>query len=258
MKIKTTPSVQQPVIKLTEHVVTTHKTKTTPFHDQNNKNQLVKITMTDPYATDSSDDDDVIRTRVKRHVSEINVTSQSPLERFVETSNLRRVRRVVRVESGLRKDEEIKKRVRRVRRCEGVTRKYRGVRKRPWGRYAAEIRDPTARKRVWLGTYDTPEEAASVYDNAAVVLQGHNAVTNFPVFTEAVEKQKPLASSNGNGGLLSPKSVLPFDDELTAFDELACADVELFGYDYIGGPINLPDFKEFGDFDIDEFLLDVR
>ncbi|PWA61558.1 AP2/ERF domain-containing protein [Artemisia annua] len=240
MKTKTTPSVQQPVIKLTEHVVTTHKTKTTPFRDQNNKNQLVKITMTDPYATDSSDYDDVIRTGVKRHVSKINVTSQSPLE------------------SVLRKDEEIKKRVRRVRRCEGVTRKYRGVRKRPWGRYAAEIRDPTARKRVWLGTYDTPEEAASVYDNAAVVLQGHNAVTNFPVFTEAVEKQKPLASSNGNGGLLSPKSVLPFDDELTAFDELACADVELFGYDYIGGPINLPDFKEFGDFDIDEFLLDVR
>lgn len=255
MKTKTTPSVQPqpPVIKLTEHVVTTHKFKTTPFRDQN-KNQLVKITMTDPYATDSSDDDDVIRTRVKKHVSEINVTSQTPLERFVQTSNLRRVRRVERVESVLKKNDENKKRVRRVRRCEGVTRKYRGVRKRPWGRYAAEIRDPTARKRVWLGTYDTPEEAASVYDNAAVVLQGHNAVTNFPVFMESVEK--PLPSSNG--GLLSPKSVLPFDDELTAFDELACADVELFGYDYIGGPINLPDFKEFGDFDIDEFLLDVR
>lgn len=252
MKTETTPSVQppqQPAIKLTEHVVTTHKTKTTPFRDQN-KNQLVKITMTDPYATDSSDDDDVIRTRVKRHVIEINVTSQSPLERFVQTSNLRRV------ESVIRKSDENNQRVRRVRRCEGVTRKYRGVRKRPWGRYAAEIRDPTARKRVWLGTYDTPEEAASVYDNAAVVLQGLNAVTNFPVFTESVEKPKPLPSSNG--GLLSPKSVLPFDDELTAFDELACADVELFGYDYIGGPINLPDFKEFGDFDIDEFLLDVR
>nr|GEV41546.1 pathogenesis-related genes transcriptional activator PTI6-like [Tanacetum cinerariifolium] len=151
----------------------------------------------------------------------------------------------------LRSGNDLLRIVRRVR-GNGAYVKYRGVRKRPWGRYAAEIRDPTARKRVWLGTYDTPEEAASVYDNAAVVLQGHNAVTNFPVFTEAVEKPLPSA----NGGLLSPKSVLPFDDELTAFDELACADVDLFGYDYIGGPINLPDFKEFGDFDIDEFLVD--
>ncbi|CAL9165904.1 unnamed protein product [Musa hybrid cultivar] len=172
------------------------------------KARTLRIFWTDPDATDSSGDEEcgVSGRRVGRLVREIGL---EPCHSFGDKQ--KRPRKKASAERGKMAPAQT-----------GST-KFRGVRRRPWGKYAAEIRDPWRGVRLWLGTFDTAEEAAMVYDCAARQLRGPGAATNFSIPSSSTistapartqEEAMPTLVSGGYGSgdeshsLSSPTSVL--------------------------------------------------